>query len=772
MDLCPGRCMHLTTGEYRVSASCPGEAPSTLCAGPGGASVALNAVWQLADPNRFVLERRPKGAGAAVCMTVAGSTAPGSVLQLLPCAQANEAFVSAAIAATQKYALRLNDLAVGGASEARLELTASNATGFASSCLPCPAASLGVGLWIAIVLGLLALALLPLLLARRFARIADDGDWPPRGRLEGWPGVMAQLGWLMVIASLVPMSLALFADAWDARIGVPGWYLTLLPAGAFLMLFMLHPTESAAAVRVVYALAITFFVCTFGLGIVLVWSWLLTARFGGAQYVALACRDALITLLSLGSVLVLWCRGIRAQARAAEIRLAHTTFIQVLRLNAGSMGLAWVAVAAVQMGAYTPYTLSPAMQSDLAVGASMLLTALLAEPRRTFRWQLLLIRRWSRTSAIYAVLQRTDEPQTSSLPGCRSHGPSAELMQLVEITPPANSSSGAEAAWHGVAAPTSAPHADASARPAGFTEVLTPANEMDASGRCQLPEAPASLPGMARFEGLTLKAGLGGGAYGVVWRATQPGGAPDVAVKLFFPCTAEYARAGRGATDSVAEQMQRELRIGAGLFHPHVCATLGYTTVEGSMGIVTELCAGGSLRSVLIDDACRAAKVAPSWLGVWVYEAACGLAFLHSQGVLHRDLKLDNVLLDGAMHAKICDFGISTREQMETSPHRQGTLRYLAPEVIHGAYTPSADVYSFGMLAYSILHRTLPFMADTPTHVALKVYEGLRPPLELPPELVAFGAVIEHCWLSDAHERPLMSAVQRRLGQIVGCQRE
>ena len=323
MDACAGRCLTLATvGGHRVSEHCPGEAPNTLCAGFARSSVALRSIWQLSHPQKILLERRPKGGSAAVCVTAAGSS--GSPLQLLPCGEAsNEVFTSTALAKSA-FALQINGLVVGGASEARLELAASNASWFVSSCVPCPAAPLDAGAWVAIALGLLALSLLPRLLARacgshrrRVRTSDDDDDWPQRGRLEGWPGAVAQVGWLMVIVSLVPMCLALFADAWDATHGVPGWYLTMLPAGAFLLLFMLHPAENAAAMRVVYALAITFFACTFGIGIALVCDWLLTARFGGVRYVALACRDAIITLLSLLSALTLWCRRIRGQARAA-----------------------------------------------------------------------------------------------------------------------------------------------------------------------------------------------------------------------------------------------------------------------------------------------------------------------------------------------------------------------------------------------------------------------------------------------------------------------
>ena len=294
------------------------------------------------------------------------------------------------------------------------------------------------------------------------------------------------------------------------------------------------------------------------------------------------------------------------------------------------------------------------------------------------------------------------------------------------------------------------------------------------------------LQGLVQFEGLMLKTSLGHGAYGAVWRASRPGGGPDVAVKLLHlsqneltrrgaanRTLTELARPGGGNQSLAVEQLRRELRVTAGLFHPNVCATLGYAVVDGLMGVVTELCTGGSLSAVLIEETppriASKGMVASSWLGVWVHECACGLAYLHRAGVQHRDLKLDNVLLHGSMRAKICDFGISTREQMEATCHSVGTMRYLAPEVIYGAYTPSADVHSFGMLAYSILHRQLPFTEDPPMGAVLKIHDGLRPPIQLPPELDSFGEVIKCCWLPDAHERPTMDTVQEQLGQIVAA---
>ena len=88
-----------------------------------------------------------------------------------------------------------------------------------------------------------------------------------------------------------------------------------------------------------------------------------------------------------------------------------------------------------------------------------------------------------------------------------------------------------------------------------------------------------------------------------------------------------------------------------------------------------------------------------------LHEVSLGLTYLHSRGVLHRDVKVANVLLDDKLHAKISDFGIATRSTLIAPPglpSEAGSARYLAPEMLFQHFNEKGDVYSFGLLMWEV----------------------------------------------------------------------
>ena len=110
------------------------------------------------------------------------------------------------------------------------------------------------------------------------------------------------------------------------------------------------------------------------------------------------------------------------------------------------------------------------------------------------------------------------------------------------------------------------------------------------------------------------------------------------------------------------------------------------TVLAGRPAIVLELCERGSVAELVLRE--EGPQPPIQTLVRLVVECATGVSYLHEQGVTHRDLKPQNVLLDSEMHAKIGDFGLSSRYGMEhTQSHTQvGTIRYLAPEAVFGAW--------------------------------------------------------------------------------------
>ncbi|XP_027124591.1 serine/threonine-protein kinase HT1-like isoform X2 [Coffea eugenioides] len=137
-------------------------------------------------------------------------------------------------------------------------------------------------------------------------------------------------------------------------------------------------------------------------------------------------------------------------------------------------------------------------------------------------------------------------------------------------------------------------------------------------------------------------------------------------------------------------------------------------------------------------------------------DIAHGMEYLHAQGILHRDLKSENLLLDEDMHVKVADFGISCLEsQCGSAKGFTGTYRWMAPEMIKEKHhTKKVDIYSFGIVLWELLTALIPFDNMTPEQAAFAVCQkNERPPLPSTCPL-AFRHLINRCWSSNPNNRP------------------
>ena len=102
-----------------------------------------------------------------------------------------------------------------------------------------------------------------------------------------------------------------------------------------------------------------------------------------------------------------------------------------------------------------------------------------------------------------------------------------------------------------------------------------------------------------------------------------------------------------------------------------------------------------------------------------------GMEYLHSQGVIHRDLKSSNLLLDDDMRVKVADFGTSCLEtRCRKGKGNSGTYRWMAPEMVkEKPYTRKVDVYNFGIVLWELTTSLLPFQGMTPVQAAFAVAE-------------------------------------------------
>ncbi|WP_329418517.1 serine/threonine-protein kinase [Streptomyces sp. NBC_01268] len=203
---------------------------------------------------------------------------------------------------------------------------------------------------------------------------------------------------------------------------------------------------------------------------------------------------------------------------------------------------------------------------------------------------------------------------------------------------------------------------------------------------------------------------LGRGGMGVVWQAVDEVLGREVAVKELRT----YTDTAAPELDAMRLRMQREARAAARVRHPGVVAVHDVTEHEGRPVIVMELVDGPSLDDVLAAqgplDPVEAARI-----GARVLEA---LAAAHEAGVLHRDVKPGNILLDRSGRVLLTDFGIATIEdpgdgsaaRLTRSGEIVGSLDYLSPERARGAAPgPAADVWALGATLYAAVEGAVPF---------------------------------------------------------------
>ena len=192
--------------------------------------------------------------------------------------------------------------------------------------------------------------------------------------------------------------------------------------------------------------------------------------------------------------------------------------------------------------------------------------------------------------------------------------------------------------------------------------------------------------------------------------------------------------------------------------------------------LVMELMQGGSLHEFLHCRTALSPPLTPQAQHRIALDVALGLQYLHSLGWMHRDIKPRNVLLDGATpyRAKISDFGLSTRIGVEGKLSQAGTFKYMAPEAYFQAFSPPADVYSFGILLWELIYAEQPFREyDLRLYVAFMVAvtaNNARPrlrggPLEAP---CGYAGLASACWETEAAKRPKIANVVAMLRDLQG----
>ena len=218
----------------------------------------------------------------------------------------------------------------------------------------------------------------------------------------------------------------------------------------------------------------------------------------------------------------------------------------------------------------------------------------------------------------------------------------------------------------------------------------------------------------------------------------------------------------------IGARFRREGRTAARLSHPNIVQVYdaGEDDLDGQSisYIVMEHVSGGDLRHLIDERGTLSAEEMSTLSGV-----AAGLAHAHGRGIIHRDVKPPNILLDEKGQPKLADFGIAwalDATQATRTGTYMGTARYSSPEQLQGKeVTPKSDIYSLGATLYEAATGN-PLFSGTPIEVASQhVSKPPAPPGELAPVDEGLEALILACLAKDPEDRPTATWVRSRLAE-------
>lgn len=250
------------------------------------------------------------------------------------------------------------------------------------------------------------------------------------------------------------------------------------------------------------------------------------------------------------------------------------------------------------------------------------------------------------------------------------------------------------------------------------------------------------------IKGYELHELIGQGGFGAVYRAYQPLIGREVAIKIILPQHANRP--------DFIRRFESEAQLVARLEHPFIVPLYDYWREPGGAYLVMRWLKGGSLQDLIEKEgALDIARV--SRLLTQIGEA---LAVAHRQGIIHRDLKLENILLDENGNAYLTDFGIAKdlggKDRITQNDAILGSPAYLSPEQIKGEQlTPKTDIYAIGIVLYELLSGGSPYPDALP---AALLYKHLSEPLpdisEVRPDLPpALNSVIQRATAKHPDDR-------------------
>ncbi|XP_074848039.1 serine/threonine-protein kinase PLK4 isoform X4 [Carettochelys insculpta] len=206
---------------------------------------------------------------------------------------------------------------------------------------------------------------------------------------------------------------------------------------------------------------------------------------------------------------------------------------------------------------------------------------------------------------------------------------------------------------------------------------------------------------------------LGKGSFAGVYRALSLKNGLEVAIKMIDKKAMHKA--------GMVQRVQNEVKIHCQLKHPSILELYNYFEDSNYVYLILEMCHNGEMSRYLKN---RMKPFSEEETRVLMHQIITGMLYLHSHGILHRDLTLSNLLLTSNMNIKIADFGLATQLKMPHEKHYTmcGTPNYISPEIAtRSAHGLESDVWSLGCMFYTLLIGKPPFDTDTVKNTLNKV---------------------------------------------------
>lgn len=262
-------------------------------------------------------------------------------------------------------------------------------------------------------------------------------------------------------------------------------------------------------------------------------------------------------------------------------------------------------------------------------------------------------------------------------------------------------------------------------------------------------------PPLPKYDGVEIVKFLTPSGEAMVYKGRYKG--EDVAVKVYH-CS--------GSMTGVIKRFREEFEALMALQHPNILrlVTLFETNAMGKLApcVLTAYMDGGDLCDYLREKGAletASARVLGRGIGK-------GLAYLHSKGYAHRDMKTQNVLLKGGgrLTPVIADFGLAKMSAMTRMTHVAGTPGYMAPEVYKGKLGQRGDVYAFGVVLWEMISGQVPWEGEELDEIQKKTKAGIRPVILRDRWDRDLCNLVEECWAQEPSRRPSMDKVCQRLG--------